>query len=49
MDALKEVMAANRNKYADLITNEMGKPRMQALGEINKSIAHINYYVKNFD
>lgn len=42
-------MAENRQKYAELITFEMGKPIAQAQGEINKCIEHIDYYIHNAD
>ena len=32
---------------SETVTNEMGKPIGQARAEIDKSIAHVNYYIKN--
>ena len=44
---LKDVLTENREKYAELITQEVGKPINQSFGEIDKSIKHIDYYIKN--
>ena len=40
-------MAENKNEYAMLMTQEMGKPIVQAEAEIDKCIKHLDYYVKN--
>jgi succinate-semialdehyde dehydrogenase/glutarate-semialdehyde dehydrogenase len=44
---LCQIMADSREETARMIVDEMGKPIAQARGEIDKSIAHINYYAKN--
>ena len=43
-DTLAAIMTANKEKYAQTIVNEMGKPIAQARGEIDKSILHLRYY-----
>ena len=30
-----------------MVTKEMGKPIAQSVGEIDKSIAHLDYYIEN--
>ena len=40
-------MTENKNEYAMLMTQEMGKPIVQAEAEIDKCIAHLDYYVSN--
>jgi len=39
-----QLLVANREKLAMLITLEMGKPLKEAIGEINDEIDFINYY-----
>jgi succinate-semialdehyde dehydrogenase / glutarate-semialdehyde dehydrogenase len=31
----------------ETITNEMGKPLKESLGEVDKSVGMIDYYIKN--
>jgi succinate-semialdehyde dehydrogenase/glutarate-semialdehyde dehydrogenase len=47
LESLKKVVAENRTKLANLATLEMGKPISQSLSEVDKSITHIDYYIKN--
>lgn len=44
---LKEILKENRPKYAALITQEMGKPIVQAEAEIDKCITHMQWYIEN--
>ncbi len=37
-------MTANKQSYAEMMTNEVGKPIKQSQGEIDKCIGHIDYY-----
>ena len=39
-------MKQNKQSYAEMMTNEMGKPIKQAQGEIDKCINHVEYYQK---
>jgi len=39
----------NANKYAELITTEIGKPIGQSLGEVKKSAAHCRFYAENLE
>ncbi|MDE1762376.1 MAG: NAD-dependent succinate-semialdehyde dehydrogenase [Candidatus Micrarchaeota archaeon] len=45
--SLSEVLTRNRERYARLITIEMGKPIKQALAEIDKCAATAQVYAKN--
>ena len=36
-----------KNDYAEIITTEMGKPIVQARGEIDRVTTHLDYYVAN--
>ena len=45
--ALADIMTKNRDKYAELIVDEMGKPITQARGEVDKSILHLKYYMEH--
>ena len=47
MGYLKQILAENKGRYAQLMTKEMGKPIAQAEGEIDKCIAHLDYYIEN--
>ncbi len=42
-----DVLEANKKKYAELITFEMGKPLSEAEYEINKVLSGFDYYIKN--
>ena len=44
---LQQILAENKQKYAGLMTQEMGKPITQAEGEIDKCISHLKYYIEN--
>lgn len=44
---LQTILAENKQEYAGLITQEMGKPITQSLGEIDKCISHMQYYIEN--
>ncbi|TDH59927.1 NAD-dependent succinate-semialdehyde dehydrogenase [Dankookia rubra] len=41
------VLRANRDRYARLITEEMGKPIVEAEGEIDKCALTLDYYAEN--
>ena len=47
MGYLKQIMQENKNDYAALMTQEMGKPIVQAEAEIDRCIKHLDYYVEN--
>jgi len=40
-------LAENKEQYAGLITQEMGKPITQSRAEIDKCISHMQYYIEN--
>jgi len=40
-------MAERKDDLAKMVTKEMGKPLAQSVGEIDKSIAHLDYYIDN--
>jgi succinate-semialdehyde dehydrogenase/glutarate-semialdehyde dehydrogenase len=44
---VKQNLRENKENYASLITQEMGKPITQAELEIEKCISHIDYYIAN--
>ena len=44
---LIQTLTSNINKYAILITNEMGKPIAESKAEIKKCILLCNYYLEN--
>ena len=44
---VKQNLRENKTKYAQLITQEMGKPVTQSELEIEKCISHIDYYIAN--
>jgi acyl-CoA reductase-like NAD-dependent aldehyde dehydrogenase len=44
---LAEVLTSNKSELSTLMTEEMGKPISQSLGEINKSIECCNYYASH--
>ena len=43
---LAEILKENKPKYAELMTQEMGKPIGQSEAEIDKCINHCHYYIK---
>ena len=45
MGYLKSILQENRTEYSELMTQEMGKPIVQAEAEIDKCIKHLDYYV----
>lgn len=47
MGYLKDILRENKIKYAQLMTQEMGKPITQAEAEVDKCIAHLDYYIEN--
>ena len=47
MGYLKSILQENRTEYSELMTQEMGKPIVQAEAEIDKCIKHLDYYVEN--
>ncbi|MCH9845229.1 MAG: NAD-dependent succinate-semialdehyde dehydrogenase [Alphaproteobacteria bacterium] len=44
---IAKVMRANKEKYARMITEEMGKPITESLGEIEKCAVTCNYYAEH--
>jgi len=46
---LSELIESNVDKYAKLITIEMGKPLAQAQAEVKKSAAYCRFYAENGD
>lgn len=46
---LSQILLDNKSRYAELMTQEMGKPIVQAEAEIDKCIAHLKYYIENTD
>lgn len=44
---LKTKLSENKDKLAKLMTQEMGKPLSQSIGEIDSELDFIEYYVKN--
>lgn len=47
LSVLQAVLAKNKEEYAKLITQEMGKPITQSEAEIDKCISHCQYYIDN--
>jgi succinate-semialdehyde dehydrogenase / glutarate-semialdehyde dehydrogenase len=47
MGYLKSILTENKSMYAGLMTQEMGKPIVQAEAEIDKCISHLDYYIQN--
>lgn len=43
----RTLVSKNRNKFAKLITLEMGKPIEQSLDEVDGELGFIDYYIKN--
>jgi len=44
---LQDILRENKATYAALITQEMGKPISESEGEIDKCVAHLQWYVDN--
>ena len=40
-------MRAHKTEFAGIITEEMGKPTLQAQAEIDRCISHVEYYLQN--
>ena len=47
LSILQTILAKNKQEYAKLITQEMGKPISQSEAEIDKCISHCQYYIDN--
>ncbi|MDX2129503.1 MAG: NAD-dependent succinate-semialdehyde dehydrogenase [Chloroherpetonaceae bacterium] len=47
ISTLSEILSKNKNRYAELITIEMGKPIVQSLAEIEKCIKACDFYAKD--
>jgi succinate-semialdehyde dehydrogenase / glutarate-semialdehyde dehydrogenase len=47
LEKVKILMNSQRQKLAETITNEMGKCIKESYGEVDKSIAMIDYAIKN--
>lgn len=47
MFSLAQVLRDNQQKYAEIITQEMGKPITESLGEVEKSAWVCDYYAEN--
>ena len=47
LSILQTILAKNKQEYAKLITQEMGKPITQSEAEIDKCISHCQYYIDN--
>lgn len=43
-EKLKQLLQERRQKIAEIICNEMGKPVKECAGEVDKSIKLIEYY-----
>jgi acyl-CoA reductase-like NAD-dependent aldehyde dehydrogenase len=44
---IASVLYENKDSYANLIVRETGKIKVQALDEIDKCIAHLNFCIEN--
>ncbi len=42
---IKSFLQQRKSNLAEIITNEMGKPIKESMGEVDKSIGMIDYYV----
>ena len=47
LENVKKLLASRRQVLAETITNEMGKCIKESYGEVDKSIAMIDYSIKN--
>jgi succinate-semialdehyde dehydrogenase / glutarate-semialdehyde dehydrogenase len=44
---VRTLLEKQKQSLAEMITNEMGKPIKESVGEVDKSISIIDYYIKN--
>lgn len=44
---VKALMQQRKQTLGEIITNEMGKPLKESMGEVDKSIGMIDYYINN--
>lgn len=44
---VKALLLQRKPQLAELITNEMGKPLKESMGEVDKSVGMIDYYIQN--
>lgn len=49
LDSFARNLDKDSEKFAKLITSEMGKPITQSKAEVNKVINHARYYIKHFE
>lgn len=49
LSSLSKVLDNKKQQYADLIVREMGKPRDQAIAELDKCVKMIAFYAEKFD
>lgn len=49
LESLAKNLEKDSEKFAKLITSEMGKPITQSKAEVNKVVSHARYYAKHFD
>ena len=47
MAYLSRAFTERKQEFASIITTEMGKPINQAKGELDRIIAHLNFYIAN--
>lgn len=46
LQKVRKLLEIGKKKYAETITNEMGKPLKESFGEVEKCISIIDYYTK---
>ena len=44
---MKKLISDRKQKLAEAITNDMGKPIKESIGEVEKVMTLIDYYTKN--
>jgi succinate-semialdehyde dehydrogenase/glutarate-semialdehyde dehydrogenase len=44
---MKILMNKNKQRYAELITAEIGRPLSSSIAEVEKCITHVEYYQQN--
>ena len=49
LESFAKNLEKDSEKFAKLITSEMGKPITQSKAEVNKVINHAKYYIKHFE